>query len=143
MPQSVVTLKNKNRCDMRCFMLVACTRPKYAVYMYKHPLFKASLEPLDSVDNKQIANITNFYIQKKHPDSQTRFDDHNPSSETVFESLATLGVSYKDSSEFIEDVSEKVCKIMRSVFESVRTRFQRKFGFFELFSFDFALELHN
>ena len=51
-PQSVLTLKAKNRCDMRCFMLVASTRPKYAVYMLNQPLFKASLEPLDSVDNK-------------------------------------------------------------------------------------------
>lgn len=62
MPSSILTLNNKNRCDMRCFMLVACTRPKYGVFMYQQPLFKASLEPLDSEDNKQIANITNFYI---------------------------------------------------------------------------------
>lgn len=32
---------------------------------------------------------------------------------------------------------------MRSVFESVRSRFQRKCGFFELFAFDFALEVKN
>lgn len=37
------------------------------------------------------------------------------------------------------DLQTKVQMVMRAVFETVRTRFQRKKGFFELFSFDFAL----
>ncbi len=43
-PEKVLRLANgSGRCDMRCFMLVASTRPKYAVYLYKEPLYKASL----------------------------------------------------------------------------------------------------
>lgn len=70
-------------------MMVASLKPKYRVFMAKKMLFKSSFEPITSEENKQIAHITNFYTQKKHPLSTNSNQVLNPTLLEVFEEAGT------------------------------------------------------
>ena len=140
--QSYITnplLVNNKKFDVRVYCLVARMEPAPIVLF--HPGYvRLSLEDF-TMDNAKLddlfVHLTNAAVQKKHPNYKT---------ERSIWSMTELGehleqVKKVESGEkCVENLNEQFMEIVLDVYKGASKKFIRKFGFFDLFGFDFMVD---
>lgn len=123
--------------DVRCYMLVASTKP-YLV-LFRGGYVRRSLSPYCPNDlSNRFAHLTNAAVQKKHEDYEAMREDSIWSMEHLQAHLEASGASPPGwVSEVLTPQMRRVCS---EVFHSARPKLQARRGFFELLGIDFLID---
>eukprot|EP01028_Stygiella_incarcerata_P000601 TRINITY_DN1089_c0_g1_i1.p2 TRINITY_DN1089_c0_g1~~TRINITY_DN1089_c0_g1_i1.p2 ORF type:complete len:718 (+),score=207.29 TRINITY_DN1089_c0_g1_i1:3793-5946(+) len=130
-------LLNGRKFDVRIYMLIGSTRP--FVLMYHEGYVRISAEEYtDSDFENVIMHLTNAAVQRKG----SRFREVKEDLTWTFDGLQTYLTekNLAPPSWVTDTFVPQVQRIMRTAFESVRHRLERKAGFFDLIGCDFMID---
>eukprot|EP01041_Mallomonas_annulata_P000088 gene88-116_t len=136
--------------DIRCYLLVARTYPKFIGY-YHAGYCRLTLERYDSnqsnanaaaSDEDLFLHLTNASVQKKHPLYQTRKETQIQSPEAIADIMEKCGDVA--GAEFIRHhLDNMIKKCMVDVLKAAVSKLHRKHGYFDLFGLDFMVDVDS
>ncbi|XP_035513383.1 protein polyglycylase TTLL10 [Morone saxatilis] len=137
--QSPLLLKGK-KFDVRSYLLIACTAP-YMVF-FRHGYVRLTCDLYDPSSNNLSAHLTNQYMQKKNPlYSQLKED-------TVW-SMESFNTYVNDRFRVAKGLprdwvlgafAKRMQQIMTQCFFAVKSKLDRRLGFFDLIGCDFMVD---
>ncbi|KAG8002861.1 Protein polyglycylase TTLL10 [Nibea albiflora] len=137
--KSPLLLKGK-KFDVRSYLLIACTAP-YMVF-FRHGYVRLTCDLYDPNSQNLSAHLTNQYMQKKNPlYSQLKED-------TVW-SMESFNAYVNDRFRVAMDLprdwvlgvfAKRMQQIMTQCFFAVKSKLDRKLGFFDLIGCDFMVD---
>nr|XP_046252153.1 protein polyglycylase TTLL10 isoform X2 [Scatophagus argus] len=136
--QSPLLLKGK-KFDVRSYLLIACTAP-YMVF-FSHGYVRLTCDLYDPSSNNLSAHLTNQYMQKKNPlYSQLKED-------TVW-SMESFNAYVNDRFQVAKGLPRdwvlgtfaRMQQIMTQCFFAVKSKLDRRLGFFDLIGCDFMID---
>ncbi|XP_060913200.1 protein polyglycylase TTLL10 [Labrus mixtus] len=137
--QKPLLLKGK-KFDVRSFLLIACTAP-YMVF-FRHGYVRLTCDLYDPSSNNLSTHLTNQYMQKKNPlYSQLKED-------TVW-SMESFNTYVNDRFQVANGLpgdwvlgvfAKRMQQIMLQCFLAVKSKLERRLGFFDLIGCDFMVD---
>ncbi|KAM9351234.1 protein polyglycylase TTLL10 [Symphorus nematophorus] len=137
--QSPLLLRGK-KFDVRSYLLIACTAP-YIVF-FRHGYVRLTCDLYDPSSNNLSAHLTNQYMQKKNPlYSQLKED-------TVW-SMESFNAYVNDRFRVAKGLprdwvlgtfAKRMQQIMTQCFLAVKSKLDRRLGFFDLIGCDFMVD---
>jgi len=133
-------LLNNRKFDIRCYMLIASTKPLFVLFHHGYCrlcLNDYSLDVNEKDELDKLAHITNNAIQKKHP-------DYTNLKETSIWSMKALEGYLKEklnvSEERIQQIYHEIKKILAHTIRCADMKLDKKLGYFELLGCDVLLD---
>ncbi|XP_040049265.2 protein polyglycylase TTLL10 isoform X3 [Gasterosteus aculeatus] len=126
--------------DVRSYLLIACTAP-YVVF-FRHGYVRLTCDLYDPSSNKLSSHLTNQYMQKKNPMYSQLKED------TVW-SMESFNTYVNDKFQVAKGLprdwvmgafAKRMQQIMTQCFLAVKSKFDRRLGFFELIGCDFMVD---
>ncbi|XP_070696213.1 protein polyglycylase TTLL10 [Pempheris klunzingeri] len=137
--QRPLLLKGK-KFDVRSYLLIACTAP-YMVF-FRHGYVRLSCDLYDPTSNNLSAHLTNQYMQKKNPlysqlkeDTVWSMESFNTYVNERFRVAKGLPRDW-----VLGDFATRMQQIMTQCFFAVKSKLDRRLGFFDLIGCDFMVD---
>jgi len=131
-------LLEKRKFDIRCYVLVASTKPLFV--LYHHGYVRLSLNEYDSDFSGKlntITHLTNNSVQKKHPDYYIN-KEKSIWSMKMFEEY--LEKDLKVGKEKVHHLYSRIKKILRYTIICAQAKIDKKLGYFELLGCDILVD---
>jgi len=130
------------KADLRAFLLVASTDPY--ILLFRTGYVRLAMDQYDASGKSPFSHLTNQFVQKKHPEYESKKDDSVMTMEKfndfVNDRVASeVGVA----KDWVKDIlPAEMKKIMVQCFQSIRLHLPSVYsnGRFELLGFDFMLD---
>ncbi|XP_074538075.1 protein polyglycylase TTLL10 isoform X2 [Halichoeres trimaculatus] len=126
--------------DVRSFLLIACTAP-YMVF-FRHGYVRLTCDLYDPASNNLIAHLTNQYMQKKSPlygqlkeDTVWSMESFNTYVNDRFQVAKGLPRDW-----VLGAFTNRMQQIMTQCFFAVKSKLDRRLGFFDLIGCDFMVD---
>ncbi|KAM6924915.1 protein polyglycylase TTLL10 [Xenentodon cancila] len=133
-------LLNARKFDVRSYLLIACTAP-YMVF-FRHGYVRLTCDAYDHSSSNLSAHLTNQYVQKKNPLYSLLKED------TVW-SMETFNTYVNDRFQVAMGLqrdwvlgafAKRMQQIMTQCFLAVKSKLDRRLGFFDLIGCDFMVD---
>jgi len=132
-------LLNSKKFDIRCYVLIASTKPLFALFNhgYCRLCLKDYSSDLDGIKFDKYAHLTNNSIQKKHPDF-ANFKEESIWSMSKFETY--LSEKLNVTAEQITALYTEMKRILAYAVKCSQMKIDKKVGFYELLGCDIILD---
>lgn len=132
-------LINKKKFDIRCYALIASTKPLFVLFHHGYLRFAIDDYSLSIFEqpNGKFVHLTNNSIQKKHPE-YSKVKEETIWTMEMFEEF--LIKEKKIDKKLIDETYQEIKKIIAYVIKTGKEKLVKKNGFYELIGCDFLLD---